>query len=219
MKALPACNGLRERRAPARAQTGIVMFIALIALVILTIGALALMRTMTPAATVAGNIAFRQAATQASDIGTELAFDYLQTVEPHRNDLPFYHANMGNTDANGLPAFGHPAAPIDWENYDVLPCFDATDGRKLSDCTKDDSLYRVQYVIDRQCQPTPDGSPARTDVELAQYCLQAPGSQSGNSKDSRSPHFEEPRQVIYRVTVRVLGPRKTSSLVQASFAF
>lgn len=207
-------------RCPQR-QSGIVMFIALIALVVLTVGGVALMRTMAPAATIAGNMAFKQAATQASDIGVELAFKYMEKTiipaGPHNDRAGRYYATMRNTNLNGLPQINSPTVPINWDDDNRLPCFD-TDAKLLANCG-DESTYRVQYVIDRQCEAMAGNQSPETDLEISQYCLLAPPGNSRNSKVSSASHFAEPRPVIYRVTINVRGPRNTSSLIQASFTF
>ena len=194
------------------------MFIALIALALLTISGVALMRTLAPAATIAGNIAFKQSATQASDVGVELAFvnlqDKVNRAVTHVDASPHYYALMGATDANGLPQLGTPVAPIDW-NDSRLPCF-STAGAP-SNCS-DESQYRIQYVIDRQCTAIAGVSP-QTDTEVAENCLVLNTNDSRESRRSDRMLFPPPKPVVYRATIHVRGPRNTSSLVQTSLTF
>ena len=55
----------------AGSQHGIVLFTVLIALVVLSLASVALVRSIDTGVTIAGNLAFRQAATQAADAGTD----------------------------------------------------------------------------------------------------------------------------------------------------
>ena len=209
-------------------QRGVVIFIALIALVVMTIAGVALMRAMAPASTIAGNIAFKQAATQASDIGVELAFKALQAMDPAAMSTsvsPWYSAVILASDKNGAPlaspaTSSTQASPIDWSK---IPCFSATAGTigsPASSCS-DDSKYLVQYVVDRQCNPIPSGAsagtPPATDDEIVANCV-FNISDSGNSKKAGATLFSTPSAVVYRITVRTQGPRKTLSLVIASVA-
>lgn len=68
---------LHDRNQP-RVQRGIVLFTVLIALVVLSLASVALVRSIDTGTTIAGNLAFRQAATQAGDAGTEAALAWIQ---------------------------------------------------------------------------------------------------------------------------------------------
>jgi Tfp pilus assembly protein PilX len=65
-------------------QGGVVLFIALIAMVVLTLGGLALVRSVDTTSSVAGNIAFRQASIVAVNWAVESSVDALyksKTIE------------------------------------------------------------------------------------------------------------------------------------------
>ncbi|MEJ7807583.1 MAG: hypothetical protein WKG03_16870, partial [Telluria sp.] len=63
----------RPPAAPLR-QRGVVLLMALIALVALTLAGLAMVRSVDTGNVIAGNMAFRQAAMQQVDVGIEAAF-------------------------------------------------------------------------------------------------------------------------------------------------
>ena len=68
--------------------------------------------------------------------------------------------------------------------------------------------YQVKYVIDRLCNgPTPV-----TDITGNCYAEAATG---GGTKKAGGIVFSGAQAVYYRVTVRVEGPRNTTSMVQA----
>ena len=68
---------MRPMRPLRRAQSGVVLFIALIILVAMTLAGIALMRSVDTNVLIAGNLAFRQATTLAGDWGIEEARSWL----------------------------------------------------------------------------------------------------------------------------------------------
>ena len=65
--------------AAARAQRGVILFIALIVLVAMSLAGIALMRSVDTNVLIAGNLAFRQATTNMADVGVEAARSWLST--------------------------------------------------------------------------------------------------------------------------------------------
>lgn len=185
-------------RSPAR-QRGVVLFIALIALVVMTLAGIALVRSVDTGNVIAGNFAFKQGTVQAGDIGVELAYTALQNIVGTTLDTNIpgqYFATMQATDGAGIPT------SIAWAS---VTCRDATGA--IVSCT-DQSLYRVQYVIDRLCT----GALPITDKQKQCYHDAPTG---GGSKKADAVSFSGATTIYYRVTVRVLGPRETVSFVQA----
>src|SRR5262245_34754677 len=75
-------------------QGGVVLFIALIVLVALTLGGLALIRSASTGILAAGNLALRQNAAIAADAGVENAVAWIRTQTPAALE-------------NNMPAFGY----------------------------------------------------------------------------------------------------------------
>ena len=67
----------RLLRASRRRQHGVVLFVALIVLIIMTLAGLALLRQMGVGTSIAGNVAFKENATSVADRGTEAARAWL----------------------------------------------------------------------------------------------------------------------------------------------
>ena len=67
----------RGRTAAPRRQSGVVLIIALIVLVAMSLAGIALFRQVGTGLTIAGNLAFKQAATAAADFGVEDARKWL----------------------------------------------------------------------------------------------------------------------------------------------
>jgi len=59
-------------------QQGVVLFVALIVLIIMTLAGLALLRQMGAGTSIAGNIAFKENATSVADRGTEVARKWIR---------------------------------------------------------------------------------------------------------------------------------------------
>lgn len=169
-----------------KSQQGASLIIVVILLVILMVSALALVRSSETVGAVAGNVAFKQAATEAGDIGIAAATNWLKALTNADAAVAgVYYATRQNVDGYGLPT-------VDW-----TPVPQATV-----------NAFKVQYVVERLCQgPTPV-------TNLSTQCLTDQNQQAG-SKKVGSPSYSGGTAVYYRVTVRVKGPRNSESFVQS----
>lgn len=199
------------RTAPRR-QRGVVLFIALIALIAMALAAVGLMRSVDTSNVIAGNMAFKQSTINASDLGVEDAFDKLATIVTTSLEANYpagcdkdctYYPTLRAADSRGLPtvkqlsaADPSAGAAIDWGSVAsvTLPA--------------ELAQYEVRYVIDRLCL----GPPPVTDLQ-ANCSSEAP--LGGGTKKSLGTVFSNTTTVHYRVSIRVLGPRNTLSYVQA----
>lgn len=179
-------------------QRGSALFIALIALVTMTLAGIALVRSVDTANLMAGNFAFRQATLQASDVGVETAVSALNIIVTTSLDANWpapcavgacnYYPTQ-QPDTNGVPnVIG---------NWATVPA--------ITPPISPD--YEVKYVIDRLCQ----GTPPITNVAGDCYAF-APAPNC--SKNSGAICFSSSQTVYYRVTVHVKGPRNTVSMAQ-----
>ena len=194
-----------EWHSPKSKQGGVVLFIALIALVVMTLAGIALVRSVDTGNVIAGNFAFKQSTVQAGDVGVELAFTALQGIVGSSLDTNI----AGKYFATLQPAYADPKT-IAWG---TVPCRDKA-GTTIS-CT-DQSLYRIQYIIDRLCT----GTLPITDKQKQCYSDYDPAASEGGSKKSGAVSFAGTKDtlVYYRVSIRIQGPRETVSFVQAIFA-
>jgi type IV pilus assembly protein PilX len=196
----------RKRGAMAGRERGAVLLVAIIALVAMTLAGLALMRSVDTGNVIAGNMAFRQAALQQSDVGIEAAFKRLPSLvasSKNTNIANEYYAirfKDSEFDSRGVPT------AINWAN---VPCRDSTD----TQVTCSDQEYKVKYVIDRLCSAQTAGSTTVTNIQT--FCLVKIGTGETGSKGSFTPAFSSADAVYYRVTVQVTGPRNTTAYVQA----
>lgn len=203
-------------------QRGVVLFIALIVIVAMALAGLALIRSVDTNVIVAGNIAFRQAATSSAEQGLEAARAWLvankatlsdDQVAPTATPPSAYFSNWQDT--ADLTGNDPNKGDFDWTNNSV-------------EVTAADSAgNRVRYVIHRLCQ---DSNKPASSTSCVKVSSTGGGGASGAGDYSGRRGYEgggsggsgggggfnlSTSIVYYRVTVRVDGPRNTRSYVQA----
>lgn len=224
MKPLPPpqprtdAHRVRGRRGPAlprRARRGVVLLLGLIALVIMLIGAAAMARSMTTAMFNVGNIGFkrdmtnqaeRAAAAVVASMSTGGALAGAATREGHVT-ASNYSATILATNAQGLPL-----ALLNDSNF-------ATVGQSSNDIAVTAQALTLRYVIDRLCTATGAASPERCAMANDPNPPGCSGSEC-NSASNASSGGESAisSRVVYRVSIRVTGPRGTQSYFQTTFA-
>lgn len=200
-------------------QRGLVLFFALIALLVLSLAAVALIRTVDTSTIIAGNLAFKQAATNSADLGVDGAINWLKQTETglgNANVLndpahPFNNDNSASGyyssvhDEAGDPAFLNLAASATWTNGSALVGSDP-------DPTTGNT---TRFIIQRLCRN------GNVTVQNAD-CLF-----SGPLQDNNKQNIKLPQEIcngagcpaagqtpMYRITSRVTGPKNTISYVQ-----
>ncbi len=172
----------------SRQQGGAVLFIALIALVVMMLGALAMYRSVDSATGVAGNIGFRQQGVAVTDVGVEFGVTWLSTAA----DLTNHNAAAGYYATQSFGLTNDDILTMDWENGAL----------KLAD----QNGYEMWMVIHRLCTTTGEptlGSCPDSGSTITQGSVK-PGQQLATG--GLAP--------LYRITVRTLGPRRSESIVQ-----
>lgn len=183
-------------------QKGVVLIIALIVLVAMSLGGIALVRSVDTGNLIAGNMAFQQAAVRSSDIGVEAAITWLNTVKNDGVTL------LADDDTHGYFASiqnGNPAAGQSWDAFWAASL--AANAKTLQE---EHAGNRVSYVIHRLCA-IPDSA-----AEGA-GCSSSPvvNAATGNAEEGGEVQLSGTSSVYYRITVRSAGPRGTASYVQA----
>lgn len=182
-------------RGAAARQRGIVMWVALVVLIVMTLAGLAMMRQMGSGVSIAGNIAFKKNATSSADAGTEVARAWYmtQSTATLEADSPpqGYYATWGAT--------VDPTA-FDWSPAgSVAVALDAGTGNT------------ARYVIHRLCRNTgPLTAATQTCSDLEDNTGASRGGASYNSGPPPTPVFRP----YFRVTTQVTGPRNTVSYIQ-----
>jgi len=185
-------------RAVARgtAQRGVVLIVALVALVIMTLAALLMFRATGAGVEVAGNIGFKQNATSVGDLGVESGRAYLMGFA--MNAVPLNEDSASN---------GYYAS---W-NDSFNPLTYNWDGASVEATSDDGTGNRVRYVIHRLCKIAgTTTAPGQQCAIPSQGTALGPGG-GGASGPGLSALAGQP---YYRITSRVDGPRNTVSYVQ-----
>ena len=205
----------RRMRANCR---GAGLVVALVVLVVMSLGALALVRAVASGLMVAGNFAFREAAVLAAESGSESAISWLSeraATADLLSDQPEagYYASL----PVGLSLSGqsttNTSATIDWDDDQCaartgIRCFTAAPALPI-----DAAGHRVRYVIHRLCR-TAGSSDAAANSCLLFRSAQGGSSNRGQLSYGASKRFQSSDTVYYRITVHVRGPRNTTAFVQ-----
>lgn len=175
-----------RRSAPGR-QRGTTILVVLVLLTVMLLGAAAMAR-MTEASTLAaGNVQFRDASLQASELGLNTAFNAVVAVpalQENQQLANWYFPVLQPQGAANLPQVNWALAPV-----------------------INSGPYEVRYVVERHCTVAVIADPLR-------QCLVKAVRVPGSAVDS-DDQFEPPNARQYRVTVRVTGPKNTTTFVQA----
>ena len=181
-------------RAPRNTQRGVVLFIALIVLVAMTLAGLGMMRSVDTNNLIAGNLAFKNAATSAGDAAIEAARTWIAAKTP------------GQLETN-QPALGY------FANWD--PTFDPNkfDWAGSSQLVGTDTVQNntIRYVAHRMCN--------ESDKSInATNCAKVANSSVGTSKGLPGYGNRRPKVnslAFYRITAKIEGPKFTVSYLQA----
>jgi hypothetical protein len=195
------------------------------------LAAVALIRSVDTSTIIAGNLAFKQAATTSGDAGTEAAIAWLKAVDAANNAINVI--GDANHPFNKDHGAGHPSDLYYSAGY--YPKLDPT--RSLTDSSgtgfkwddtdsvlvgTDSSGNTVRYVIQRVCRNPVAPDTTATQIQNAD-CLFSGAIQdtSGQAvllpqdicKGAGCPKAGQSPQI--RITSRITGPRNTVSYVQA----
>ncbi|HRH85811.1 MAG TPA: hypothetical protein PLO41_03090 [Rubrivivax sp.] len=190
------------------------LLFVLIALVVLLIGTVALMRSMNTSLFTAGNFGFKRDLTNQGERAMTAVLTALQSGALSSDGARQATAAASNYSATILPtnAQGVPLALL-MNNTDF-----AAVGATGNDITLADMNVTVRYVIDRLCVAA--GPATQDGCTLASNVL-PPGSSSSEllrAEDGSSGGVGAVApQVVYRVSIRVNGPRGTQSFFQSTF--
>lgn len=201
-------TGLGGRTASSRipwglpsAQGGAVLLIALLALVAMTLSALALIRSVNMTNLISGNLAFRESAVLSSERSTELALAWLSA-----NSAAIETTLHEHNAANGYRAVrADPAAGANWDTF-----WKATLADQSVTGASDVAGNTVAYVIHRLCEA--EGHPQVVN------CSKPPTGNAGGSQSAGGQSLSATSQVYYRITSRVAGPRNTVVYTQTIVA-
>ena len=205
------------KHSPLSRQRGAVLVFALIALVVLLIGGVVMVRSMQTTLISAGNFGFKRDLVNQSERAVDRAYatfavgGLLEGNATRFNALPAanYAASMLPTNDQGIPN----ALLVDDTAFAAV-------GRTANDIVTAQGV-RIRYVIDRMCIA---GYTGAADPESCSMAGPRPGmgisatAQLNVGVKTKAGPAVTVLQPIYRVTMRVTGPRGTESFFQSTFA-
>ena len=183
-------------------QQGVVLFFALIALVVMSLAAAALIRSVDTNSLIAGNLSFKQSSMLSADRGVENAITWLRGQQ----GVLTVHPPFLNTDSviNGYYAT---------TNVDAKALVDASGLASMTDTQGN----AISYVVQRMC--VQQGANTDTHDKRLQNCLFGPGGNPNcTESDCVARRIAATKRLVYRVTAKVVGPKNTTSYIQ-TFAF
>lgn len=195
MKNFPSLGRRRER--------GIVLLFCLIILVILLAGGVAVLRSMNASLFSAGNLAFKRDLLNQGEQALATIYSQFRAggvlATAVTADAPTlnYKASVLPVNAQGIPT-----ALLSDTNF-------ATVGSSSNDMTGATSDIRIRYIIERMC--------SAAGAATSNGCIQSTAAPSGGTAGPEPPP-PSPTSTVYRVTLRVTGPRNTQAFMQVSFA-
>ena len=208
----------RVRTGPGRsAQRGIVMVFTLIALVLMLIAVAAMVRSVDTSTGIVGNLAFRRDLTNRAELAIAQARAALNaggnlyTVGARRIDLAaaHYSATRLAAPAGGV---GVPAMLVSNAAYDAAgySCLDGA-GKALPSCAAPaaDGIV-IRWVIDRQCVT------GTTDFSTDRCGYLSSSKDAGGSGHLAKRKPAGAARGLFRISVRVTGPRNTEAYIQTT---
>lgn len=203
---------------PKAKQRGLVLFFALIALLVLSLAAAALVRSVDTSTIIAGNLAFKQAALSSGDSGIEAAMTWLNNTQAANNTLnvldnPLHSFNI-DAPANGYYSSVHDAA----SDPAYLNLFDSANWTSAKSVLvgTDAAGNTTSYIIQRMCRTA--NQPVKHAGCLFSGALLDPNGQQVKlySDICDGPDCPAAGQTpLLRITSRVTGPKNTVSYAQA----
>ncbi len=194
---------LRVQRVAHR-QQGVVLFLALIVLVAMMLGGVALFRSMDIATISVGNISMQRNATRSGDSAVEAAVTWLTAA--------------GNGLFNDSPANGYMAAGISpgatkganqtWAEYWQQLASVYTPTSLAEDAAGNTASYLIQRLCTISGRPYSGGSGGAPAVS----CVEPPAT--GSTSCPSPPCATRVSGTYYRILVRTTGPRGVVSFLQ-----
>ena len=192
-------------------QSGVVLLVTLIALVIIMITSIALIRSTESSSLIAGSIAFKrdminQAERAMPAVRARFLTGALNGLAARQADLILanYSATMLATNANGIPN-----VLMNTTN------FNATYG-VINNFNDANAVITVRYVVDRMCFAV--GNLSLTNCMLGDSSTDIGGSTKGIlGVGGSGSKAEGTDSAVYRISMRVSGPRNAETFLQSTF--
>lgn len=205
-------------------QSGVVLFVALVALVAMSLAAVSLIRSVDSNNMITGNLSLKQAATNSADAGVEAAIGALSTIRdssalnPINSDgHPLNKTNAGAGSDDTKPYYYSNLIAKGQTGHLDIKSDAAWNATKSNLAHASDSVgNEVRYIIQRMCK-TAELAPVNNDCVFSGSQLDGSGQEvkladeicegDGCPTAGQAP--------MYRITVRVKDYRDSLTYVQA----
>ena len=215
MKLLPTPRPVRQR--------GVVLLFSLIALVVLLLAAVALMRSFSTSQFMAGNIAFKRDLQNQGERAVDRVLASFRSGQPlasaatRANNLTSrnYSATTLGVNAQGIPSI---LTDANFGNTWTAPDIDGTTDSDLAN-----QGVSIRYIVDRMCNATGDEQTlGAANCVVSDNPMPSGGSASNLLGPDGKPlcatcKSAAPQGVVYRLSIRVTGPRNTQAFFQSTF--
>jgi type IV pilus assembly protein PilX len=197
---------------------GVSLLFALLSLVALSLATVALVRSVDTSSAVMGNLSFKQDATAVADRATKQAISFLSgptNLNAHASASGYYATAYENLDVTGQQMAGVRKL-IDWDgdHCQYAPGTAEADCTVLPAAELTINQNKIRYVIFRLCDAV--GDPNATTNSCARPLVSSTSQAAKRGKLDYSDYerFTNVSGVYYRIVVRVIGPRNTTSFVE-----
>ena len=207
------------RRPVGSRQRGVVLLFSLIALGIMLIVAVALVRSFNSSLFTAGNIGFKRDLQNQSERAVDVVLNEFRSG-----------GNLASPGARGSnkPAYNYSATMLPVNAQGIPDALQnnttfAAVGTTGKDIPVTGMNVTVRYVVDRLCATTGDETSLGAGVcRLADNPVPVGTSLSNLQGADRAPlcptcSSAAPQGVVYRLSIKVTGPRNTQSFFQSTF--
>ncbi|MFT3666574.1 hypothetical protein [Piscinibacter sp.] len=209
-----------------RNERGVVLVTTLLILLVMLVGAVALIRSFDTSMVTAGNLSFKRDLAQQSELAVETILSEFRAAGPlatratrATSDLSRnYSARVLASNAQGIPLALLSTTLAD-NSGPVGTAGDIDAGRGIT----------LRYLVDRQCSETGDDAALGPD-----RCTLVEGGRLPGGSSSQWQRAEQssgvaaggagaglagaaPQHVVYRISIRATGPRGTQSFFQTTY--
>jgi type IV pilus assembly protein PilX len=229
MKPLP---NRKHRTQREQKQRGVVLFFALIAMVAIMLAAVALIRSVDTSTVIAGNLAYKQAATSAGDAGIENAIEFLaatqKAMQAAGTDVykDATHAFNNTNKLAGYYSNADPALSLTtdtvWDKIQPTITFTDSAGNNRAIGVTDSVGNTILFIVQRMCRVDYGANDTRN-IPNTTNCLFSSAALDNNGKQiplpqdicvgGGCPSSGQTPQI--RITARVKGPKNTVSYIQS----
>lgn len=192
-------------------QQGVVLFVALIALVVMSLAAVALIRSVDTNTIIAGNMALKHGALISSDRGVETAITWLDSQATANKESLYannvtkgYYATYTTLNLDDPTVLKNPNTWLDAVSAEAT-------GNGITGGAEASSGNKIRFIIQRMCRDfvAPSGS-----VCLLGAAEIGNGSKAVVDSTRAGAIINSQQSPAYRITTRVVGVKNTYSYAQ-----